>query len=268
MFTHTISNYSRRLAGFTSVVVLLCFTSQCAADRTEFVARIRAAKVCYECSGSGSTSGRPCPTCYANLEAHCTKCFEWLPLDQSDAKQCPDCDYTGHKGKDWKSFSRQRSKTTGNGQCHPCTAEISVVRDDELGNVYKYFLFKTNIEEQKFRVAKVGETKGDWLRLKLRSPKITGKFRDRWVEINKSVDFLSYLLRDSAMEDMTGASKKAIEEALKCEECDGDGNVSCDGWLSFFTKECTACGGEGDFINLTLAQIKRKNELYHIKPLQ
>jgi len=40
MFTHTTSNYSRRLAGFTSVVALLCFTTQCAADMEIVAARV------------------------------------------------------------------------------------------------------------------------------------------------------------------------------------------------------------------------------------
>merc|ERR1711925_68943 len=41
MGNHTISNYSRCLAGFTSVVALLCFTTQCAAGM-----EIEAARVC------------------------------------------------------------------------------------------------------------------------------------------------------------------------------------------------------------------------------
>merc|ERR1712096_36466 len=123
--------------------------------------------------------------------------------------------------------------------------------DDTLGNVYKYFILQsvTSRQAKKFKVEKVYKPKedSDWIRLGLtRVGRKSKPVRDRWVQISKSYDFLSYLLRDGAMpKDGFQLSRGKVIEALKCETCDGDGQV--DVW--FWCTECPDCDGKGDYIN-------------------
>jgi len=101
--------------------------------------------------------------------------------------------------------------------------EISVVRDDrkELKPI-KYFIFNRNGKIDKFTVEqldvrpKEGESGDIWVFLQLAGHRQF--MTDRWIKVNKSLDFLNYLLaRDGAFtfKNMIRKSKGNLRAAIK-----------------------------------------------------
>merc|ERR1711964_540290 len=179
----------------------------------------------------------------------CTRCFRAQPWV---------------KERHGYSQARQGTGRANRGK----TVDISVVYNDdatyENDASVKYFLFKRNtrsgIKTDKFNVTQVLDRHGDWLRLRLSG--YAWVMYDRWVKVNKSLDFLNFLLRESyeklgtikASDELAeDASRSLIRRAiLKCSPICPNCNGRCmpdQSWLDFLgvlqDSACTVCSGTG-----------------------